>query len=66
MISVIGRRTSGIKDIVQDGDIVIQFTNDTTVRINVEEVAGVRSGLVITVTWEAPKSQRLEDCINLG
>lgn len=45
---------------------MIQFTDDTTVRINVEEVTGVRSGLVVTLTWEAPKSQRLEDCINLG
>lgn len=66
VISVIGRRTGTIKDVVQDGDVVIQFANDTTVRIAVEAVAGARTGQIITITWEAPKGIRLEDCINLG
>ncbi|KAJ2938463.1 hypothetical protein O0L34_g12903 [Tuta absoluta] len=66
VIAVIGRRTGAIKDVVQDGDVVIQFANDTTVRISVEEIAGAKRGQLLTFTWEAPKSVRLEDCVNLG
>ncbi|XP_053611423.1 myogenesis-regulating glycosidase-like isoform X2 [Plodia interpunctella] len=66
VISVIGRRTGAIKDVVQDEDVVIQFAKDTTVRISTEEVAEERRGQVITLTWEAPKGERLEDCVNLG
>ncbi|XP_063829756.1 myogenesis-regulating glycosidase-like [Ostrinia nubilalis] len=66
VITVIGRHAGTIKDVVQDGDIVIQFANDTTVRISNEDIAGERKGQVITVTWEAPKTVKLEDCVNLG
>lgn len=64
MISVIGRRTGAVKDVVQTEDVVIQFSNDTTVRISSEEIKG--RGYVFTITWDAPKSIRLEDCVNLG
>lgn len=66
VITVIGRHAGAIKDVVQDGDVVIQFSNDTTVRISAEDIAGEKSGQVITLTWEAPKTVKLEDCVNLG
>ncbi|KAH9640194.1 hypothetical protein HF086_008430 [Spodoptera exigua] len=65
VIAVVGRRTGAIKDVVEDGDVVIQFSNDTTVRISSEEVVGERNGYIITFTWEAPKGVSLEDCVNL-
>ncbi|XP_075979494.1 myogenesis-regulating glycosidase-like isoform X2 [Anticarsia gemmatalis] len=66
VIAVIGRRTGAIIDQVTTGDVVIQFANSTTLRISSEEVAGERSGHVITLTWDAPKNVTMEDCVNLG
>ncbi|XP_026728034.1 uncharacterized protein LOC113494086 [Trichoplusia ni] len=66
VIAVVGRQAGAIKDVVQDGDVVIQFANDTTVRISNEEIAGERRGYLLTFTWEAPKTVKLEDCVNLG
>ncbi|XP_004925059.1 myogenesis-regulating glycosidase [Bombyx mori] len=66
VISVIGRRTSGIKDIIQNGDVLIQFKNDTTVRISVEHIAGERKGHLLSFAWKTTKNTRLEDCANLG
>ncbi|XP_037292253.1 myogenesis-regulating glycosidase [Manduca sexta] len=66
VISVIGRLTGTVKDMVKNGDVVIQFSNDTTLRLNAQEIAGEKKGHVITVRWEAPKTVRLEDCANLG
>ncbi|XP_063627404.1 myogenesis-regulating glycosidase-like [Cydia splendana] len=63
VVAVIGRRTGAIKDVVQDGDVVIQFANDTSMRVSVEAAGG---GQILTITWEAPKGMRLEDCVNLG
>lgn len=63
---MIGRTTGEIKDIVENGDVVIQFANDTTCRLTAEEIVGDKTGHVLTVTWEAPKTVRLEDCVNLG
>lgn len=65
MVAVIGRRTGAIKDVVQDGDVVIQFANETTVRISTDIIEDGK-GQLLTVTWESPKTLRLEDCINLG
>ncbi|KAM3958507.1 myogenesis-regulating glycosidase [Aphomia sociella] len=66
VITVIGRRTGPVKDVVENGDVVIQFSNDTTLRISVEKMDGKRSGHVLSLAWEAPKDVRLEDCVNLG
>lgn len=65
VLAVIGRRTGAVKDVVQNDDVVLQFANDTTVRINIDQVIGGK-GQVFTLTWEAPKNVRLEDCVNLG
>lgn len=66
VIAVVGRRTGAIKDVVEDGDVVIQFENETTVRISNEEIAGDKKGYILTFTWQAPKGVGLEDCVNLG
>ncbi|XP_059062090.1 myogenesis-regulating glycosidase-like [Achroia grisella] len=66
VITVIGRRTGPARDVVQNGDVVIQFSNDTTLRMSVEKIEGNRKGYVLSLAWEAPKNTRLEDCINLG
>jgi hypothetical protein len=66
VITVIGRLAGAAKDVVQDDDVIIQFANDTSVRISSEEVRGERPGQLLTVTWQAPKTVKLEDCVNLG
>ncbi|CAH0399609.1 unnamed protein product [Chilo suppressalis] len=65
VITVIGRHAGAAKDVVQDDDAIIQFANDTSVRISSERVAEEK-GLLLTLTWEAPKTVKLEDCVNLG
>ncbi|KAJ0175335.1 hypothetical protein K1T71_009476 [Dendrolimus kikuchii] len=66
IIAVIGRSASAIRDVVQGGDTIIQFQNETTLRINTEDIVGITHGYVVTFTWAAPKYTRLEDCVNLG
>ncbi|XP_038221310.1 myogenesis-regulating glycosidase-like [Zerene cesonia] len=62
-ISVIGRNAGDTKDVNQDGDILIQYENDTRVTISANEVA---SGYLITFTWISGNKEKLEDCVNLG
>ncbi|KAL4713789.1 hypothetical protein ACJJTC_012306 [Scirpophaga incertulas] len=66
VLAVIGRYAGAAKDVVQDGDAVLQFANDTSARLSAEVVAGARRGAVLTVTWAAPGAAVLEDCANLG
>ncbi|XP_046966921.1 myogenesis-regulating glycosidase-like [Vanessa cardui] len=60
-----GRRNETRRALVAS-QFEITFSNNITLSITNEKVSTPNEGVVLTVTWQAPTSTRLADCIELG